>query len=518
MGDPSRRPSPRVLGRYALYDEIASGGMATVHLGRLLGPAGFSRTVAIKCLHAHFAKNPEFVAMFLDEARVAARIRHPNVMQTLDVVALKHELFLVMEYVQGETLAALVRRSGDRGRRIPPRIVSAILSGVLHGLHAAHEATNERGEPLDIVHRDVSPQNVLVGADGVARVLDFGIAKASGRVQITREGRVKGKIGYMSPEQMTGRSLDRRTDVYSASVVLWEALTGARLFEATNEYAAAELIKNHAFDPPSRLVPSLDGGVDDLVARGLAYDPAERFGSAREMAVALERCARLATPSEIADWVEETAGAELARRAEAIAWVEEQSAVTESSLDTSPADPPILDARVEEDPEGTAPTHAVIHPPPDLRIAPSSEARSAPGPATPAAPPSTVRARGSSRALAVVLLPTAALVVLVALLSTVHAWRGPEARAEEPAAGGPVTLPETFSVTPTPTPPPASSGTAAAATPRGAESPAPVSVVPWIHKVSTKAARSAPADAAACKPPYVVDPQGIRHIKRECVP
>src|SRR5437870_1182907 len=156
----------RIVGRYAIYNEIAAGGMATIHLGRLLGPVGFSRTVAIKRLHPQFAKDPEFVSMFLDEARLAARIRHPNVVPTLDVVATQGELFLVMEYVQGESLSRLGRVMRERKERILPRICASIMSGVLHGLHAAHEAHDERGEPLGIVHRDVSPHNVLVGGDG----------------------------------------------------------------------------------------------------------------------------------------------------------------------------------------------------------------------------------------------------------------------------------------------------------------------------------------------------------------
>src|SRR5258708_29137656 len=169
-----------VVGRYLLCDEIAAGGMATVHVGRLMGTAGFSRTVAIKRLHAQFAKDPDFVSMFLDEARLAARIRHPNVIGTLDVVALEGELFLVMEYVPGESLARLWRTTFDTGRTIPLPIISAILVGVLDGLHAAHEATDDNGEPLGIVHRDVSPHNILAGTDGIARVLDFGDAKAAG--------------------------------------------------------------------------------------------------------------------------------------------------------------------------------------------------------------------------------------------------------------------------------------------------------------------------------------------------
>src|SRR6516225_8996456 len=177
----------RVVGRYALYVAIAAGGMATVHLGRLIGEVGFSRTVAIKRLHPQYAADPEFVSMFLDEARLAARIRHPNVVPTLDVVATKGELFLVMDYVPGESLARLSRVCREQRRPIPHRITSAVMAGALHGLHAAHEAKSERGAPLGIVHRDVSPQNVLVGADGVPRVLDFGVAKAAGRMQETRE-------------------------------------------------------------------------------------------------------------------------------------------------------------------------------------------------------------------------------------------------------------------------------------------------------------------------------------------
>src|SRR6185369_14610263 len=211
------------------------GGMATVHLVRLLGPVGFSRTVAIKRLHAQFASDPEFVSMFLDEARLAARIRHPNVVPTLDVVTTGGELFLVMEYVPGESAARLARALRERQQTIPLRVLSGIITGVLHGLHAAHEAKDEQGAPLSIVHRDVSPQNVLVGTDGVARVLDFGVAKAAGRIHQTREGSVKGKLPYMPPEQMRGGEISRKTDVYAAAVVLWECLTGEWLFDGPND-------------------------------------------------------------------------------------------------------------------------------------------------------------------------------------------------------------------------------------------------------------------------------------------
>src|SRR5437660_4078678 len=151
----SARPAAQRVGRYAMHGEISSGGMATVYFGKLVGPVGFSRAVAIKRLHPHLAKDPEFVAMFLDEARLAARIRHPNVVPTLDVVALQGEIFLVMEYVQGESLSRLMRMAREARARMPPEIAAALLVQVLHGLHAAHEAKDERGAPLGLVHRDV---------------------------------------------------------------------------------------------------------------------------------------------------------------------------------------------------------------------------------------------------------------------------------------------------------------------------------------------------------------------------
>ena len=221
----------RVVGRYVLYDEIASGGMATIHLGCLMGQVGFARVVAIKKLHPHLAKDPEFVAMFLDEARVAAGVRHPNVVSTLDVVATDGELFLVMDYVEGDSLSRLLRAARRKNELLPPPLVSSVMTGVLYGLHAAHTAKDERGQSLSIVHRDVSPQNVLVGVDGVARVVDFGVAKASRRLMETEAGRMKGKFAYMAPEQVRQDTLDQRADVvtnqqYSAFRPDWRYAAG----------------------------------------------------------------------------------------------------------------------------------------------------------------------------------------------------------------------------------------------------------------------------------------------------
>jgi len=297
--------------------------MASVHIGRLLGPVGFSRTVAIKRLHPQFARDPEFVTMFLDEARLAARIRHPNVASTLDVVATQGELFLVMEYIQGESLAQLLRISNDAGKSIPQEIVRSIMSGVLHGLHAAHEAKSERGDPLGIVHRDVSPQNILVGTDGIARLLDFGIAKAASRAHVTRDRHIKGKLSYMAPEQIQNTEIDRRVDVYAAAVVTWELLTGKRLFLAESESGTLARVLTCSVPPPSAESRTVSFKLDQVVLRGLKRAREGRYATAREMALALESSGRLATASAVGEWVEQTAQVTLAARAADIAAVEQ---------------------------------------------------------------------------------------------------------------------------------------------------------------------------------------------------
>jgi serine/threonine-protein kinase len=324
----------RTFGRYRLYDVIAAGGMATVHYGRLHGDLGFARTVAVKRLHRDYARDPEFVAMFMDEARLTMRVQHPNVVQTLDVVAGEGEVLLVMEYVPAVSLGQLLRAPGTLGERVPASVAAKVVVDVLRGLHAAHEATDEAGNPLDIVHRDVSPQNVLVGTDGAARVLDFGIAKATGRQQTTREGQVKGKFAYMAPEQITGVCVTRQSDVFAASIVLWEALTGKRLFEAESETALLARVLSAPIPPPSSVAAGLDAELDRIVLRGLARELPARYASARDMALDLEGYARLERPSQVTEWVERLAGEELARRAARVAEIESESRSERVSIAT----------------------------------------------------------------------------------------------------------------------------------------------------------------------------------------
>ncbi len=337
-GEPSRmavvrKPMPRVVGRYLLGDPIAAGGMATVHLGRLMGPAGFSRTVAVKRLHAHLATNPQFVSRFVDEARIASRVRHTNVVQTLDVVSSDGELLLVLDYVHGESLARLRRLATAAGEAIPPDVASGIVGALLRGLHAAHEARSSKGQPLDLVHRDVTPQNILVGADGVTRVLDFGIAQAAGLSQESLTRDVKGKLAYMPPEQLTGERLDRRTDLFAVGVVLWEVLAGERLFRGDDVTSTIDAIYNRVPPRLSERMLGLSPAVDELLARALSKDARARFESADAMARAVEAAVRPATDRAIAEWVARVGSGVLAERLARVATFEsEESGLSSGRL------------------------------------------------------------------------------------------------------------------------------------------------------------------------------------------
>ena len=310
---------PLVVGRYSLHGKLASGGMASVHLGRVEGAAGFVRTVAIKRLHPHFAEDPEFASMFVNEARLAARIKHPNVVPTVDVVQEGGELFLVMEYIEGEALSTLMRLAKGV---VPIDVGVGILVGALRGLHAAHTAKNEQGEPLGLVHRDVSPQNVMVGTDGAPRVLDFGVAKAIGYGNTTRSGQLKGKVAYFAPEQIEGKAPTRQVDIFAAGVLLWEVLAGRRLFAADNEAATLARIMALEVPPISTVREGVPRALDAVLAKALARAPADRFASAEEMADAIEAASPPASPRAIGRWVQDVAGSRISERAAGVAEIE----------------------------------------------------------------------------------------------------------------------------------------------------------------------------------------------------
>lgn len=499
----------RVVGRYALYGELASGGMATVHIGRLLGPVGFARTIAIKRLHPQYAKDPEFVSMFLDEARLAARIQHPNVCATLNVVATQGELFLVMEYLQGETLSRMIRAVRARSEVIDPRIAVAVMAQTLHGLHAAHEAKSERGEALSIVHRDISPQNILIGRDGVTKVLDFGVAKAAGRFHTTREGNVKGKLPYMSPEQLRGQAIDRQTDVYAAAVCLWEALAGRKLFKGDNEGSVLEQVLFGAINPPSRWAPSIPPALDALVMRGLERDKTKRFATAREFALALERAVTPALASDVGEWIETVAGQVLLERAERIAEIESvtdnipAAGLTEvmSHLDAASAAVP------------AAPSSGMIGGSSSQVSSISVAAAGGPA-AAPFGSPSGRRAQvfAVGIALALVLVAVVAGVVSHRSSPSAAASTGPSASASARE------MPSTAALTAAP-PPTTEPAPAVASVVASTEKPA--SAPPKAHATSApahtvRASTGVAKPAVDCKIPYTVSPDGERIYKRQC--
>ncbi|MBK6693947.1 MAG: serine/threonine protein kinase [Myxococcales bacterium] len=300
------------VGRYTLLGEIGAGGMATVHLARLRGPMGFVKTVAVKRLRQTLASEKGFVEMLVDEARLGARIQHPNVVSTLDVVIRPDEVLLVLDYVHGESLARLLAVAREENRDVPIPIVAAIVVDGLHGLHAAHSTRDETGTPLDIVHRDLSPQNLLVGVDGVARVADFGVAKARGRVQETESGVIKGKAAYMAPEQAHGATV-QASDIFSMAVVAWEMIAGERLFKGTTpgETLANVLVGKVR---PLSMRADVPKWLEDTIRKGLQRDLTKRFSTALEMAQAIEAGGKLASRDEVGAWVRSLVGKSLDER------------------------------------------------------------------------------------------------------------------------------------------------------------------------------------------------------------
>lgn len=309
----TEREKTITVGRYLLHRKIARGGMATIHIAHLVGDVGFSRIVAAKRMHPELAQDREFVAMFLDEARVASKVHHRNVVPVLDVVTMSDEVILVQDYVHGVPLSWLQKAVFDAGTRIPVAIAVSIASQILAGLHAAHETTDELGTPLQIVHRDVSPQNVMIATDGTARLLDFGVAKAAMAAHITRAGIFKGKIAYAAPEQIRGKAT-QQSDLYAAAVILWELLVGQRMNPSSQGQTQqiAKILrgalprvtdmlseeKAWLGDEWSRLEE-----IQQVLDQGLATDPMERWATAMDMEVALTAAVTPAPASEVATWV-----------------------------------------------------------------------------------------------------------------------------------------------------------------------------------------------------------------------
>ncbi|WP_257460751.1 serine/threonine protein kinase [Archangium lipolyticum] len=281
--------SPR-LGRYELLGELGHGGMAKVYRARVAGPMGFEKTLVVKQILPHLSDEPQFVEMFLSEARLAAQLNHPNIVQIFDFGEADGAYFLAMEYIDGPNLRALMRRAHAAGRPLPLPHCAKLVSAICEGLTYAHEFADPfSGEPLGLVHRDVSPDNILLARTGAVKVVDFGIAKATNQVHQTRVGTLKGKVPYMAPEQLRNEPLDLRIDIYALGVVLYELVAGRKPFEASSEVALMNAILHEPFTPVSDRRADVPEPLRYIIERALAKDREERYQSCREMQADLER-------------------------------------------------------------------------------------------------------------------------------------------------------------------------------------------------------------------------------------
>jgi eukaryotic-like serine/threonine-protein kinase len=276
------------LGPYELVRLISKGGMGQVHLARHLGPESFEKLVVLKTLRPEHAVDPQFRAMFLDEARLAARLIHPNVIHIFDFGEVGDTYYIAMEYLPGVDAASLRLELARRRRSLPVAIACRIVIDAALGLHYAHELRGEDGKPLGLVHRDVSPQNILVGYEGAVKLIDFGIAKAAGRLTQTQTGVLKGKFAYMSPEQAAGETIDRRSDVFALGVVFHELLTGGRLFDRDTETEVLRAVQDGAIEPPSKLNPECPSALDAVLLKALARNRGDRYATAHELLSAVE--------------------------------------------------------------------------------------------------------------------------------------------------------------------------------------------------------------------------------------
>jgi len=307
------RTDPQRIGRYELCFELATGGMASVYLARIDGASGFEKLVALKRIHRHLAKEKGYVDMFLDEARIASRITHPNVCSVFDFGEVDGEHYIAMEYLVGEPLSRLMSRATrdrtQRRSRFLPLIMARIIADACEGLHAAHELKDANGDLLRVVHRDVSPRNLLVTYDGAVQVVDFGIASANERLHHTATGKVKGTFAYMAPEQLTANPIDRRVDIWALGVTLWEMLALKRLFKRDTTASTVHSVLYDEIQPPSQHRSHIPEELDRIVLKALQRDPKDRWRTAREMGramrVFLGTQSAVMGPAELSEWMGE---------------------------------------------------------------------------------------------------------------------------------------------------------------------------------------------------------------------
>lgn len=321
--------------RYEVLQEFARGGMAVLYLARVRSLLDFEKYVVLKRMSPQLANDPEFGRMFLAEARHAAKLDHPNIVHVSDLGRDDEGLFYVMEYVHGEDLRALIAASRDADRRLEFSAVVAIGVGAAAALHHAHTRKDFDGVPLGLVHRDVSPTNILVSYEGVVKLVDFGIAKATTDRHQTRPSIRKGKIGYLSPEQCKGATIDARSDVFALGIVLHELLTCEKLYDGESEFAVMNQIVNRDAPPPSTLRPDIPAPLDDIVVKALQRDPAQRFGSALELQRALDRFAASNGISASTAGLADTVLAVFGPRA--LPWEQPPSSAHPKEVETPPA-------------------------------------------------------------------------------------------------------------------------------------------------------------------------------------
>jgi serine/threonine-protein kinase len=329
---------PATLGRYQLLAKLAAGGAAAVYLARQRGKAGFEKPVAVKVLHQHLSNDPGFVSAFLDEARLAAQIHHPNVVDIFDVDALSGKLVIVMEYIEGTALDLVIRELAAKGQAAPPGFALAIIHDALEGLHAAHELTDTDDVNLGLIHRDVSPQNILLGEDGIARLTDFGVAHAAGRATNTgNKSIIKGKLQYLAPETVENesREMDRLVDIFAMGTVLWETLTGKRLFKGSTPVEILASLLHTEITPPSQLREGVPPELDAVVLKALERVPERRFQTAREFADALEQAGgnHFYRSRQVGEYVKKFSAEATERRRMAL-----EIRTADSSMGTAPID------------------------------------------------------------------------------------------------------------------------------------------------------------------------------------
>lgn len=477
----------QVLGRYELLMPVARGGMASVWAARLKGTRGFQKIVAIKTMLPGLVDDPSFERMFLDEASLASQVRHPHVIEIMDLGEQDRILYLVMEWVSGEALSVIMKYAATRGG-IPLPIAVHIATQTCRGLHAAHELREPDGVLVGLVHRDVSPQNVLVTYDGVVKVVDFGVAKATARLDTqTEAGQLKGKIAYMSPEQLRGEKIDRRTDVFAMGILLYMMTTGKHPFRGDDQaQTIARISSDEPAILPSTLVPGYPPGLEACVMQALAKDPAKRYPSANDMLLGLTRALpssmRESTDEEVSEFIRRLLPDRLERQKQAIKQALEQA----DRRDMVRPAAPLHEVSTDEPAtvlEGLAP-----------EMTPSADGRSLPGASSTEPPPSFARAEAQRRRNLLYVAFAGALVV-VAVLSFAF---GVERRSRRSAAVSPDATPPPPAVVvrtdpvvtsaPEPAPPPEPPASVTAA-PVVSATPTP----PAVSTASTRRAASKPS-------------------------